>query len=60
MNDERRIKDRREADRYRKQRIRHCVKRLAHANLLFQEEIEELLDALGLTKEEVNDNRKGV
>ena len=40
-------------EKHKKERILHCVKRLVRVEELFNQEVDELLDALGYTREEV-------
>jgi hypothetical protein len=38
-----------------KMRIRHCIKRIAHLLGLLKEEMDDLCDALNITKDEEDD-----
>lgn len=45
---------RRKEDREKNRRILHCVKRIVGIEKVFNQEVDELLDLLGLTREELN------
>lgn len=52
-NPERRKKDRRKADRERKQKILHITKRLVSLENVFNSEIDALLTELNLRREDL-------